>query len=206
MPLPGCVLTVVTTTLALFTNPAFKSTPTPRARLHIITAGFCPRARRVHQRLALLPTLGPRRQVGEAGASGLDVGGLEGGQDEGHLPAIGGQLGQQVVLRRRPPGPVRLLPRRPRRDCRHLERDHFATPKGKSRSWDREPGDAAAELRRSKFTLSLLLLHALPQQVPAAVFKALHGCGWREVRGQLIHPFFFKSSSRFFSLNHQDNG
>lgn len=41
VPLADCVLTVVNTTLVLFTNPAFKSTLTPRARLHIITAAFC---------------------------------------------------------------------------------------------------------------------------------------------------------------------
>lgn len=43
-------------------------------------------------------TLWPGLQVGEAGAWGLDVGGLEGRQDEGNLFAIVGHLGQEVVI------------------------------------------------------------------------------------------------------------
>lgn len=54
------------------------------------------------------PTLGSRLEVGDAGASGLDVRGLEGGQDEGHLSAIRRQLGQQVVVHNQPVS-VRLL-------------------------------------------------------------------------------------------------
>lgn len=172
VPLAGCVLTVVTTTLLLFTNPAFKSTPTPRTNHCFLLS---PEPQHWANQPLPLPTLRPRRQVGKAGTSGLDVGGLEGGQDEGHLPAVGRQLGQQVVLRGGPPGAVGLLHGR-----RHLQRDHLVN---KEESQDGDLGDEA-ERRWSMFTLSLLLLHVPPQQVPAAVFKALHGYGGREVRGQ----------------------
>lgn len=43
-------------------------------------------------------TLWSSLKVGERGPSGLDVRGLEGGQDEGHLSAVQGQFGEQVII------------------------------------------------------------------------------------------------------------
>lgn len=70
-------------------------------------------------------TLRSGHEAGEVGPSGLDVGGLDGGQDEGHLPAVRRQLGQQVIVGRRPSPTVRLLARRRRLVLRQPQRDHL---------------------------------------------------------------------------------
>ncbi|TNN64163.1 hypothetical protein EYF80_025661 [Liparis tanakae] len=48
--------------------------------------------------------------VGVAGASGLDVRGLEGRQDEGHVPAVRGQLGEEYDNHNRLVSPMQEVP------------------------------------------------------------------------------------------------
>lgn len=112
-------------------------------------------------------------EVGEAGAPGLDVRGLEGGQDEGHLSAVRRQLGQQVIVHNRPIS-ARLLPRRRRPALRDPQLDHWELETSKNPSKTRQNRKEVRGRRQAERpTLQLLLLPPL-HQAPAAVLQTLH--------------------------------
>lgn len=70
-------------------------------------------------------TLWSSLKVGEQGGSpGLDVRGLEGGQDEGHLSAIRRQFGEQVIIHNHSSCVCRR-----QLELRQLQRDHLERKK-----------------------------------------------------------------------------
>ena len=116
------------------------------------------------------------------GDSWLDIGGLKGGQDEGHLSATRGQLGQEVILCSESSASFDLRSQRISLVRRHLQRDHL---KAEESSHQKQHETLISSWAGRQLTLSRLLLPLLLQQVLAAVFETLHGYTWDQRKSQL---------------------